>query len=127
MWASPKAYYVHVSTTGAANPQMMFSNAFKWRGIRSSAQSDFSVGEFITNASTNGDAGIWNGNISFKFDNTGTDLDGFKTWLSTTPVQVIYKITPIEIPLTPTQVNSLVGQNYVWSDAGDVTVEYRAQ
>lgn len=42
-----------------------------------------------------------------------------------TPLQVCYGLaTPIEIPLTPTQIATIAGQtNNVWADAGDVTVE----
>ena len=32
--------------------------------------------------------------------------------------------TPIEIDLTPTEVETLLGENNVWSDAGEITVEY---
>ena len=41
--------------------------------------------------------------------------------------QLCYPIeTPIEIPLTPPQINTLLGVNNVYSDAGDVEVEYPA-
>ena len=32
--------------------------------------------------------------------------------------------TPITIPLTPQEISTLQGQNNVWADSGDVTVEY---
>ena len=42
-------------------------------------------------------------------------------------VQRVYALaTPIEIPLTPTQISALQGNNTVWSDAGDVTVDFAA-
>jgi hypothetical protein len=42
-------------------------------------------------------------------------------------VQLVYPLaTPIEIPLTPTQISALQGQNTLWADSGDVTVEYPA-
>lgn len=42
-----------------------------------------------------------------------------------TPVTVAYKIaTPIEIQLTPQEVRTLLGENNIWSDAGDVSVDY---
>jgi len=45
----------------------------------------------------------------------------------TTGAQVVYQLaTPITYNLTPTEVKSLLGVNNVWSDAGDVDVEYRA-
>ena len=42
-------------------------------------------------------------------------------------VQLCYELaTPIEITLTPTQITTLLGTNNVWSDAGDVSVDYPA-
>lgn len=45
----------------------------------------------------------------------------------TTGAQVVYKLAePQTIQLEPTEIDSLYGYNNVWSDAGDVTVKYRA-
>lgn len=42
-----------------------------------------------------------------------------------TPMQVVYKLaTPVTYQLTPQQVNTLIGENNVWADTGDVDVEY---
>ena len=80
----------------------------------------------------------WNGTIGFSIESTGrlvvrqftTDtrtLDSWKTWLSTHNLQVVYPlINPQTYQLTPQQVNSLLGVNNIWSDVGDVDVEYRA-
>lgn len=47
----------------------------------------------------------------------------WRTWLSNNPVQVVYELaTPITYTLTPQQVESLIGTNNIWSDAGEVTV-----
>ncbi len=52
------------------------------------------------------------------------DTAQFKTYLN--GVQLVYELaTPIEIQLSPTQVNSLVGVNNIWADCGDVVVCYR--
>lgn len=43
----------------------------------------------------------------------------------TTGAQVCYKLaTPLTIQLTPAQLSTLVGENNVWCDAGDVALEY---
>ena len=56
----------------------------------------------------------------------GTTLNDFKAALY--GVQFVYMLaTPFELTLTPEQISTLQGTNNVWSDAGDVTVEYRAQ
>ena len=44
-----------------------------------------------------------------------------------TPVMIAYPLaTPIEIQLTPQEVNSLLGANNIFADTGDTEVEYRA-
>lgn len=59
-------------------------------------------------------------------DPTYTDKDTFKTAMN--GVQLVYELaTPILIQLTPQEVQSLAGDNVVWSTAnGDLTVEYRS-
>lgn len=45
----------------------------------------------------------------------------------TTGAQVVYRLaTPLTYQLSATEVKSLLGINNVWSDAGDMDVEYRA-
>ena len=56
-----------------------------------------------------------------------TSVDALKTWLASNPLQVVYPLaTPITYNLTPIEVKSLLGVNNIWSNAGDVEVEYRA-
>lgn len=44
-----------------------------------------------------------------------------------TPVQVLlYRETPVTYQLTPQEVKTLLGQNNIWADTGDVSIEYRA-
>lgn len=53
-----------------------------------------------------------------------TSANDWKTYLSSNPLQIVYPLaTPTEITLTPTQVNTLLGNNNIWADSGDVTVE----
>lgn len=52
-----------------------------------------------------------------------TNADDFKA--SITGTQVVYRIaTPIHYHLTPIEITSLLGQNNIWSDAGNTSVEY---
>ena len=54
-----------------------------------------------------------------------TDATSFKTAMS--GQMFVYPLaTPQTYQLTPQQVNSLLGVNNIWSDVGDVEVEYRA-
>lgn len=58
---------------------------------------------------------------------TVTTLEEYKTWLASNPLQVVYPLaTPLTYQLSATEIKSLLGINNVWSDAGVVEVEYRA-
>lgn len=58
-------------------------------------------------------------------DTAYTDAAAFKTAMN--GVKFVYDIaTPTDFTTTPVSVPSLLGQNNVWSDAGAVEVEYRA-
>ena len=53
------------------------------------------------------------------------DATTFKTAMS--GVQLVYELaTPTEIQLTPQEITTLLGENNIWSDGGDVEVEYPA-
>ena len=60
------------------------------------------------------------------------DPIGLESWLDEEKVAgripyFVYPLaTPIEIQLTPQQVNSLLGVNNIWADSGDTEVVYRA-
>lgn len=41
-------------------------------------------------------------------------------------IDVVYPITPFTVQLTAQEVTTLLGQNNIWADTGDVEVEYRA-
>ena len=55
-----------------------------------------------------------------------TTLAEFRAWLASNPLQVVYPLAqPVTYQLTPTQINTLLGENNVWADAGAVEVTYR--
>lgn len=55
-----------------------------------------------------------------------TTVEEWRTWLSNNPLSFTYELaTPQTYQLTPTEVNTLLGENNVWADAGDVDVTYR--
>lgn len=75
--------------------------------------------------------GVYNSNTSgFKRiivrDDSFSDVASFKTAMS--GVQLVYEIaTPVTYQLTPQQaIKTLLGQNNIWADTGDVTVGYKA-
>lgn len=58
-------------------------------------------------------------------DSHFTDATAFKTAMS--GVQLCYELAePIEIQLSPNQINSLLGANNIWADSGDTEAVYRA-
>lgn len=61
--------------------------------------------------------------VGFSDDMNIITLADFNTWVSNNQnASICYKIkTPQTIQLTPTQVNSLLGQNYISSDTGNIT------
>ena len=55
------------------------------------------------------------------------DVSALTAYLANNPLTVVYRLEePITYHLTPTEIKSLLGDNNIWADAGDTTVEYRA-
>lgn len=54
-----------------------------------------------------------------------TSLADWKAWLAEHPLQISYQLTePITYTLTPTEVTTLLGDNNIYADTGDVDVVY---
>lgn len=52
------------------------------------------------------------------------NLEDFRVWLSNNNIQLYYKeSTPWEYDLTPQEIELLMGQNNIWSDAGNVSID----
>ena len=94
--------------------------------------------ENFNNASTAGNT-LSNGQIAGFYRSSGTSTDSyvyvkdtayndptaFKT--AVTGQKIVYELaTPITYQLTPTEVSTVLGQNNIWANCGDVDVEYRA-
>lgn len=69
----------------------------------------------------------WNDNMNalqFRNDNALSATD-FRAALAQNPVTIVYPLeTPQTYQLTPTEIQTLLGENNVWADAGDVEVVY---
>lgn len=60
-------------------------------------------------------------------DTRFTSTEDYKTWLSTNPVKIAVKLaTPMEIPLTPAPIKSIIGLNSIASNTGDLDIKYLA-
>ena len=85
-------------------------------------------GDYI--ASTSGITGYkdsGSGNWIYAKANNISALADFKTWLSNNTITVVYPLaTPTTVQLTAQQLTTLLGQNNVFADAGDVDVTYVA-
>lgn len=56
-----------------------------------------------------------------------TTVADYRTWLGSNNLQVMYPLAqPVIYQLMPQQITSLLGSNNVWSNTGDVEVEYVA-
>ena len=55
-----------------------------------------------------------------------TTIDEFKAWLADNNLQVVASLpTPIEVQLTPTQIETLIGNNTIFADTGDIDLTYK--
>ena len=76
---------------------------------------------------TNGVSIGINGAIEIMRDGVDS-LDTWRGLLSNEPLQVAYELAaPLTFQLTSHQVATLLGQNTIWADTGDVTVDYFAE
>ena len=82
------------------------------------------------NATYQGTIGIscqTNGVVGITLTGEATTADAVKAYLAEHPLQVVYPLaTPITYTLIPVQVKTLLGENRIYADAGQVTVQYRA-
>lgn len=75
-----------------------------------------------------GDAATYPGqNWIYAKANGLTTAADFKAWLSSNPIDVVYKLaTPQTYQLTPAKINTLLGNNSIFADTGNVDVKYHA-
>lgn len=109
-------------------------NSYFWnilpRGYPAPAESGIDVTSIGT------PPGMWGVNVrnaqlfarKTEFTGVFSTVAEINDFCTNTPIDIVYKLaTPIEITLTPTQIETLLGANNIWSDAGDVTVTYMAE
>lgn len=73
----------------------------------------------------------WNttgANLLFMCDSTITTLAEWQAFLAANPLQIMYELAnPVSYQLSPTEVKTILGQNNIWCDTGDITsLEYCA-
>lgn len=65
------------------------------------------------------------GAVYIMLDDTAPQMtaDEFKAWLADNNIEVCYELAqPQTVQLTATQLSTLLGENHVWTDAGEVTL-----
>lgn len=67
--------------------------------------------------------------VGVRYDDafSSEDIDSVKTWLNQNNTTVVYELlVPTETQLTTQEIRTLLGVNNIWSNAGNVEVEYLA-
>lgn len=78
----------------------------------------------IWSGTTNEGIGCWSGQFYFRWLAIGTTIEAWRQFFTDNNVQFTYTLaTPIEVTLTPTEVKTLLGNNNIWADSGEVSVE----
>lgn len=107
-------YYISLPIYYAGSPNAICSH-FKFNSSAYAAGTE--LGSFYFNG-----GGVnynWNGNVTFNYDDSGTDLAGFKTFLRTqyeqgTPVTLVYSlINPIEETIEIPEILTYEGNNRI--------------
>ena len=114
---SASTHTIFAGISGIKLRSNLLSDKYKFLGSYQGSSAVTATGIY----SFTGYAGI--GIRDDKFDvSTQAGIDAFAESLDGSVV--VYELaTPIPIQLTPQEVKQLVGENHVWSSAGDVTVE----
>ena len=115
-WGGGTYAYTTVNDTDKTQKTEIVSSTFKYHGGAGTVDGCVSWG-----GSPN------NGNLIVRSAQVAPSLSDWNSYIASNDVTFVYYLAePQTYQLTPQQVNSLLGINSVWSDAGDVDVEYRA-
>lgn len=80
-------------------------------------------------SASNTDIGVsyWAG-MEFQVPKTlASTVNDWKSYIANNTIVLVYPLaTPITYTLTPQQMTLLLGENHIWADTGDVSIDYRA-
>jgi hypothetical protein len=97
-------------------------------GTKANIISNMGEAQTPSDLANNVEFGVAHGNgttLYARVDNTLDTVDKFRTFLNNSPLQIVYELaTPQTVQLTPQEVNSLLGQNNISADTGDVDIVY---
>lgn len=116
-------------TSSSVTGRYLLNNADSSGIVKS--QTDFLCSHFQPSASSSAVGTVYvSTGPNVIFNTSFATLAEWKAYLggqasAGTPVQCLCRlVTPLEYQLTPQEIHTLAGQNYVWSDAGAVEGEY---
>ena len=119
VYVAPSAYALpNVADASYVNPKLI-----------ASALPTKSQNVIYTDASTQiGIAQWWGNRFAIGFaDSSISSVSAFKKKLAENGTDIVYPLAePQTYQLTPQEVSTLLGQNNIWADTGDTTVDYRA-
>ena len=114
--SASNGYYLYVNNPSKKNGCVLVSDKFKYTNDFNTYKTQYGY--------CYSDGAI---NLSVDPVIAGNTVTSFKEWLANNHTQIVYEMAePITVQLTAEEVTTLKGQNNIWSDAGDVEVEYRA-
>ena len=90
--------------------------------------SNCNMGTYLASGHSVGGVFISNTKLLWYYPPTTVNsLESYRAWLAENNLQVVYELAnPVEYQLTPQEVRTLLGENNIWSDGGDMSVEYPA-
>ena len=114
-------YWLYKSQLDALGIEWIGNNSVAFNGISNRYKA-------IPASATHASGTMWEASNGNYFGICDTNYANYTTaqWAQAmSDVQFVFKLaTPITIQLTPTQINTLQGQNNLWADTGDSMVEY---
>ena len=85
----------------------------------------YPYGSITNGTSTIGACLIWQ-RIRVRLEDMSISEDDFKASLASVPMQAVLKLaTPVTYQLSTPIINTLLGENNIWADTGNITVTYK--
>ena len=112
----PGVFYCSISSKESGSSPILACSCYKLNNVHVTTDEDL----YISGANSYGKG-------AFVRDTSKSAMTGTEFKNSLSGQTLVYKLaTPLVIQLTPTEVQMLLGDNVIWNDVGDMTLEYMA-
>ena len=120
-------YYYQANGTTEYTSLVFINFTDKKFGVSNGISDTFVFGSNYTVGTFGGRVG--NGGVEFRLPPSVPNTSGsLKAWFVDNPAQFCYELAePQRYPLTPQEVELLLGENNVWADTGDIKVIYEKE